>query len=245
MKKEIFKYPDTNSTRAKIAHLTKKLEGHKIAIIGMGGTGSYILDQIAKTPVAEIHIFDGDPFQVHNAFRAPGAIEGERLDSPEGLKKVQYYYEIYSRMHNGIFIHDKYITLDNLKELKGFDFVFISVDRNAVRYMITQGLLAMNIPFIDVGLGVKMLSDSLTGTLRVTLGTQDKNDHLVNRIGSDEFEENAYSTNIQIADLNCLNAVLAVIKWKKICGFYQDLKEEHNTLYFINSNKQLNEDNKI
>lgn len=242
MEKNIFKYPDTNSTRAKIEFLNRKFKNQKIAIIGMGGTGSYILDLVSKTPVKEIHIYDGDFFQLHNAFRAPGAVAGEKLDQANGLKKVDYYYEVYSRMHNGIIPHDKYVTKENLSDLTGFDYAFISVDKNETRSMITGGLLTIEVPFIDVGLGVNMLDDCLLGTIRVTAGINSKKDHLDNRIGSEEFNENDYATNIQIADLNCMNAVLAVIKWKKLSGFYQDLKEEHNMLYFINTNKLMNED---
>jgi len=39
--------------------------------------------------------------------------------------------------------------------------------------------------------------------------------------------------NIQVADLNCLNATLAVIRWKKMCGFYFDLKHERYSSYTI------------
>lgn len=239
---DIFKYTDTNSSRAKIEFLNRKFSNQKIAIIGMGGTGSYILDLVSKTPVKEIHIYDKDFFQLHNAFRAPSAIEGERLDVAGGLKKVDYYYEIYSRMHKGIIPHDKHVTKENLNELSGFNFAFISVDKNEARSNITGGLLNMGVTFIDAGMGVNIVDDSLIGTLRVTVGTKSKNDHLSKRIGSEEFDENDYATNIQIADLNCMNAVLAVIKWKKMCGFYQDLKEEHNKLYFVNTNKLMNED---
>jgi len=242
MENDIFKYPDTNSSRAKIEYLNRKFSNQKVAIIGMGGTGSYILDFVAKTKVKEIHIYDGDVFQLHNAFRAPGAIEGEKFEVENGIKKVNYFSEIYSRMHNGIRPLDKYVTEENLKELSGFDYVFISVDKNATRSIITKGLLALKVPFIDVGLGVKKLEDNLIGTIRVTVGTDSKNDHLINRIGSDEFDENAYSTNIQIAELNSLNAAIAVIKWKKLSGFYQDLKQEHNSLYFINTGRLINED---
>jgi hypothetical protein len=35
---------------------------------------------------------------------------------------------------------------------------------------------------------------------------------------------------------------MAVIKWKKFCGFYQDLKREHHTLYTLNDQMLLNED---
>jgi hypothetical protein len=240
---DIFKYPDTNSARAKIEFLNRKFKSQRIAIIGLGGTGSYILDYVSKTPVLEIHIYDGDLFQLHNAFRAPGAIDATKFDVPGGLKKVAYFYDIYSRMHNRIVPHDEYVTPSNLSQLKGFDCVFISVDKNKTRSMIIEGLLKLGVPFIDVGLGINMLDDSLIGSMRVTVGTPDKHDHLINRIGSEEFDENDYNTNIQIAELNSNNAVLAVIKWKKMCGFYQDLKQEHNILYFINTNKLLNEDN--
>src|ERR1035437_8430939 len=114
MEDDIFKYPDTNSTRAKIDYLNRKFKNLKIAIIGMGGTGSYILDLVSKTPVKEIHIYDGDTFQLHNAFRAPGAISAEKFDSEDNLMKVNYYNEIYSRMHNGIIAHNEYLTEDNI-----------------------------------------------------------------------------------------------------------------------------------
>ena len=168
----VFKYPDTNSSRAKIEYLNRKFENQKIAIIGMGGTGSYILDQIAKTPVKEIHIFDGDIFQLHNAFRSPGAVSSEKLEVDKGLKKVDYYYEIYSNMHNGIKPHNNYVTTKNLNELQEFSYVFISVDKNEDRHRITQGLLAMGVTFIDVGLGVNKIEDSLIGAIRVTVGTR-------------------------------------------------------------------------
>ena len=128
-------------------------------------------------------------------------------------------------------------------ELDGFNYVFISVDKNEARFNITRGLLAMGVTFIDVGIGVNKIEDSLIGAIRVTVGTKLKNNHLGSRIGSHEFEENEYANNIQIADLNCLNAMFAILKWKKLSGFYQDIKEEHNNLFFINTNKLLNEDN--
>jgi hypothetical protein len=239
MGKEIFKYPDTNSSRAKIEFLNRKFKNQKIAIIGMGGTGSYILDLVSKTPVNEIHIFDSDVFLLHNAFRAPGAIDGAQLDHE--LKKVDYYHKIYSRMHNGIIAHGYNLTEKNIKQLTGFNYAFICVDKNKTRSLLSKQLLEIDVPFIDTGLGVKMLEDGLIGTLRVTTGSALKNDHLAERIGEEEVEENEYVTNIQIADLNCMNAVMAVLKWKKLSGFYQDLKKEHNSLYFINTNKILNE----
>ena len=240
----MFKYPDTNSSRANIEYLNRKFKGYKVAIIGLGGTGSYMLDFLSKTPVKEIHLFDGDIFQLHNAFRAPGAISLERMESEDEIFKVNYFEETYSRMHDGIKAHPIYITEENVSVLSQMNFVFISVDKNLVRSFITGKLLSFKVPFIDVGMGVNLVGDSLIGSMRMTYGSNDKNDHLKHRFGQMDFEENDYATNIQIAELNCQNAIMAIIKWKKIVGFYQDLKKEHNTLYFLNTNKVLNEDHK-
>jgi hypothetical protein len=43
-------------------------------------------------------------------------------------------------------------------------------------------------------------------------------------------------------DLNALNACLAVIRWKRLYGFYRDLEGEHHSLYTIDGNHLLNED---
>ena len=49
-----------------------------------------------------------------------------------------------------------------------------------------------------------------------------------------------YERNPQLAELNALNAALAVIKWKKVRGFYNDLTQEFNCEYVIDGNKLMN-----
>lgn len=235
----MFQYIDTNSSRANINAINAKFEGHKVAIIGLGGTGSYILDFVAKTPVFEIQLFDGDEFLQHNAFRSPGAPTQAKLG--EKLMKVDYYAEIYSNMHKGIVANAKYVTPDNISELKHMSFVFIAIDTDNARKVIIDALLEMNIPFIDVGLGVNTVDDKLIGTLRATLGTSTQSDHLAARVAMSDNDDNEYSTNIQIADLNAFNAILAIMKWKKHVGFYQDLEGEYHTTYTINVSQLINE----
>ena len=49
----VFRYYDSASSRAGIMMATAKLEQQrKVAILGVGGTGSYVLDLVAKAPVA-------------------------------------------------------------------------------------------------------------------------------------------------------------------------------------------------
>jgi hypothetical protein len=236
----VFQYCDTNSGRAKLTGLNKKYSNQKIAIIGMGGTGSYILDYVAKTPVSEIHLFDGKLFYQHNAFRSPGAPSLEQLHRM--YNKADYYCEVYSQMHKGIVSHPYYITPENIHELKTFSFAFVAIDKPEVKKYLLAYLLKMNIPFMDVGMGLHLGNENLTGTIRVTAGSANKSEHLASRISMEEDQDNDYNENIQIAELNSLNATLAVIKWKKFLGYYQDLENEYTLFYSINTSQLINED---
>lgn len=235
-----FHYLETNSIRGEITPLSSKFENLKIAIIGLGGTGSYILDFISKTPVKEIHLFDSDAFLSHNAFRAPGAPSIEELRNNQ--KKINYLQSIYSKMHKGIITHDYHVDSMNVGELVTNDFVFICIDALEVKREIISTLQQHSVPFIDVGVGINLVDGLLSGSVRTTLGTPHKNDHLNQRISFAGNVDNEYSTNIQIAEINALNAALAVIKWKKIFGFYHDLEKEHNMVYDICVNKLINDD---
>jgi hypothetical protein len=236
----IFRYVDTSSSRANINAINAKFAGQKIAIVGVGGTGAYIMDMVAKTPVAEIHPFDGDLFLQHNAFRSPGAVSLEILNRQ--MMKADYYAEIYSNMHKGITPHSYYINDANMYELDRMDYVFICVDKGAVRKKLSDYLAKKGISFIDVGLGVNVVDDRLIGTLRVTTATKEKHDHLFDRLPGADNDDNDYATNIQIADLNAMNAFMAVQKWKKLIGFYVDLTCEHHQSYAITTSKIFNED---
>lgn len=230
--RSVFYYPDTASSRVGITAITQKLEASRIGIVGVGGTGSYILDLLAKTPVQEIHLFDADSFETHNAFRAPGAASLEQLQALP--KKVEYFSKIYSAMRKGIFTHDYFLDEQNVHELDECTFVFVAVDNGTARRVITDHLVKKGIPFIDVGMGVEVANGlggdpQLRGTCRVTLATDTLNSHLPSRLNlEDDDEEAIYRSNIQVADLNALNAALAVMRWKQLMGFYLDQFNAHN-----------------
>ncbi len=239
----VFKYLDTASSRAGIAALSSKLDLGRVAIVGLGGTGSYILDFVAKTPVREIHVFDGDDFLQHNAFRSPGAPSKEELKAIP--RKVRHHAGRYSVMRHGIVEHDVDLGEGNMDALEEMDFAFICVDRGEAKRPVIKKLEELDIPFIDVGMGIELVDDQLQGVVRVTASAPDKRDHVrgKKRIGlSGGGADGVYSQNIQIAELNALNAALAVIKWKKLFGFYRDLENEHFSAYTLDGNSIVNED---
>ena len=240
----VFNYTETASDRVGIGALAERLKPEIIAIIGSGGTGSYILDLVAKTPVREIRVFDDDEFLQHNAFRTPGAASIEVLR--EVPKKVDYLKSIYSRMHRGIVAHAVALDASSLQLLEGVSFAFVSMDAGDEKGLVVKKLEEIGASFVDVGMGLELDEGSLGGILRVTTSTPAKRDHVhegrISFVGGGE--KDLYSSNIQVADLNALNATLAVIKWKKLRGFYRDLEGEHHCTYTTDGNMLLNGDMK-
>ena len=140
----VFNYIETASDRVGIGALTERLANETVAIIGLGGTGSYILDFVAKTPVREIRLFDGDEFLQHNAFRAPGAPSIDELR--EAPKKVDYL--------QGHLLEDApqdrrprtFIDGDNVHLLDGTTFAFLCMDAGEAKRLVVEKLEALGRP---------------------------------------------------------------------------------------------------
>lgn len=227
-----FNYLDTASARSETSGAAARLSTLRIAIVGLGGTGSYILDAVAKTPVREIHLFDADVMLTHNAFRAPGAASLEELRAQQ--PKVDYLKSIYSRMHRGIDTHPVEIDRSNASQLQGMSFVFLSMDSGDAKRAIIEHLESWGTPFIDVGMGLQVNRNKISGILRVVTSLPDARDQARGRISFAEDDVvNEYDKNIQVAELNALNACLAVIAWKKHFGYYADMGHERFVSYSV------------
>jgi hypothetical protein len=137
----IFEYPDAASGRSGTAALASLLKKEVVALIGVGGTGAYVLDKVAKTPVSEIRLFDGDEFLNHNAFRGPGAPSIEELR--EAPKKVEYFKGVYSCMHRRIIAHPVRLGPENVHLLNGVTFAFIAIDDGPEKLAVIEKLEAI------------------------------------------------------------------------------------------------------
>ncbi len=236
----VFKFHDTLTSRAEIGDLTKKFSEDVITIIGLGGTGAYLLDFMIKTPVKEIRGFDRDVFHVHNAYRSPGRL----LDEGElGKTKADVYLQRYANFREGLRIEAKFIDASSEAELDGVTFAFVCVDKGSSRAAIIDLLLAKRIPFIDVGMGLNRKRGSLSGMVRVTYysaqrGPEVRDKNLAEMVDAPGDE---YRTHIQISELNALNAALAVLRYKQVRGFYVDDAELYHALFGVNDLDLLGE----
>lgn len=214
------RFPDTLSSRYHMNDLSQLLAGKKVAIIGLGGTGAYILDFIARTHLAEIALFDHDKVHVHTIFRFPGYI-------PEaiGKLKVDALCRQYDHWHGNIRPVPEKITAENVDLLRESDFVFVAIDHGPSRIFIVEWLVMNGIPFVDCGMGLNRAPVGLNGVVRVTgvdRASYEKNARTVFLPGGDP-DGGEYKRQAQIAELNALNAALAVVRFKQHFGIYERL----------------------
>lgn len=229
--RSVFQYVDTNSSRAGIDNCNRKMIDKKIAIIGLGGTGAYILDFVSKTNVKAIHLIDGDVFCQHNAFRSPGAACKEIF--PKNKSKVSYFKELYQNIYKNLIVHDMFINEENVNVLKDMDFVFICIDSGKSRKLIVDYLVSEKIPFIDTGMGLQNINNSINGQIRVTVFDKKNYEKIPIYLDFDADGDNVYNTNIQIAECNALNATIATIEWKKYFEIYENANIQCQNVYSI------------
>jgi hypothetical protein len=206
------RFPDTSSANYNLNDISTLLKGKKVAIVGLGGTGAYVLDLIARTHLERIALFDDDKVHIHTIFRMPGFIDGAI-----GKQKVHALARHYGQWHAGIEPINDRITTSNVAALRDFDFVFVAVDDGPARLLIVDWLSTNAIPFVDCGMGLNRLVDGLNGTVRITGVDRAAFERTVGTpyLPTGNAKEDEYRKQAQIAELNALNAALAVIRFKQ------------------------------
>lgn len=215
----VFHYANDAIAQGGLDAVADKLRLRRVCIVGVGGTGSYLLDALAKEEIECIDLYDHDVIEPKNPFRMPGAMS--RADAYAGHYKAPWLASCYAAMRTGITGHSRRIDADNVAELTGADFVFIAVDHGPSRGIIARFLVEQRISFIDVGIGVDKRADvaALIARARVTLVTPGTT-HLVDELPTADDSADAVYNNIQVLEINALNAMLAVIRFKQYLGFY-------------------------
>jgi hypothetical protein len=227
----VFKFHDTLTSRAEIGELAVKFKEDIVAIIGLGGTGSYILDFLVRTPIKEIRAFDADHFHIHNAFRSPGKVQANEF----GKSKAEVYKDRYEEFRHNINTYPKYIFADSIADLQGVTFAFVCVDKGSSRKEIFDVLVKQHIPFTDVGMGLSKYKGAIDGMVRTTYYSVESAPEMVAKKLAPMHDEadDIYKTNIQLSELNALNACLAVLRFKQLRGFYFDDCNFNHMLFTI------------
>jgi ThiF family len=226
---------DTLTGLAEIGDLAAKFKDDVVALIGTGGTGAYLLDFLVKTPVKEIRAFDRDLFYVHNAFRSPGKLDLDELGKP----KAEVYQSRYANFRKGLTVTPKFFDASCADDLEGVTFAFVCVDKGSSRAIIFDALMTKGIPFIDASMGLDRRHGSLNGMMHATYYSpehaRERREKGLAELA--DMPDHEYRTNIQIGELNSLNACLAIIKFKQLRGFYFEEVPYYDLLFRIGNVK--------
>lgn len=221
-----FKIPNTYESRAAIGPIQDRIRDQSIAIIGLGGTGAFVLDLMAKTPVKEIHLLDADCVEWHTFMRAPGAPTAEEIESMrEGcLRKVDYYHSKYAALREGV--HPHLIRVDSPSMFHEFhsnhpiDCAFVCIDQktegdSARQDVVYCALSEAEVPFIDSGISITVEDATVRGAVTTSAydaGSMAWKDAIPNA----RVEGNVPGyRNVQLPEVNALAASLAVMEWRR------------------------------
>ena len=246
-----FHIPNTFEARAAIAPVQDRIRGQRIAIIGLGGTGAYLLDLIAKTPLSEIHLLDSDCVDWHTFKRAPGSPTAEEIEQvlSGSLLKVDYYCSKYAAFRDGLYAHA--IRVDSSSMFAEFvsdhsiDFVFVCIDQltegdSSRQDDVYRAVSEAGVPFIDSGVSITLEDCAVRGA--VTTSSYDAgSDAWKDAIPNARLEGGAPGyRNVQLPEVNAAAATFAVMEWRRRTGqyvsespsFYQKFRLEKGRIFY-------------
>lgn len=136
----------------------QRLGRSRIAVVGLGGLGSFVALELAHLGVGSLILIDPDRVEVTNLNRLLGA---EPADV--GLAKVDVYKRLIERIAPTV--HVEALPLSILDEAaltyaKGADILVGCVDSHGARMILNQLAVRYLIPLVDGGSGIKRLTDS-------------------------------------------------------------------------------------
>ena len=226
-----FHIPNTFEARAGIAPVQDHIRGDRIAIIGLGGTGAFLLDLIAKTPLSEIHLFDSDCVDWHTLMRAPGVPTADELEQVRAgsLLKVDYYRSKYPAFRDGIRGHS--VRVESPEMFAEFvaehpiDFAFICIDQlteggSARQDAVYRAVSAADVPFIDSGVSITIEDCAVRGAVTTTAYAAGSG-MWEGAIPNARLHGDAPGyRNVQLPEVNAAAALFAVMEWRRRTGQY-------------------------
>jgi molybdopterin/thiamine biosynthesis adenylyltransferase len=132
----------------------------KIGIVGLGGTGSYVLQSLAHLGAESLLLLDPDPVEETNLNRLVGATQ---LDV--GKPKVDLARDLARKINPGISIEARQesVLLDSVaKRLIDTDFVFGCTDSHGSRAVLNQLAYQYLVPVIDMGVVIATHNQTVT-----------------------------------------------------------------------------------
>jgi molybdopterin/thiamine biosynthesis adenylyltransferase len=140
-----------------IQRLLKRLH---IAVVGAGGTGSAVIQQLIRLGIGQLTVIDGERFEKSNVNRVYGSGTGD-----EGMEKTALTMRAAEQIGLGTALHtiNRPISfLSAAEQLRSADIIFGCTDDQLGRSILTNIAYYYGIPVLDMGVRI----DSADGVIR-------------------------------------------------------------------------------
>lgn len=140
--------------------IQRLLRSLHIGVVGVGGTGSAVSEQLTRLGVGSVTVFDGETFEKTNVNRVYGS--SSKSDGKEKVKIVKEHVDFIDVGTNIQAVNKPITFLSTVDPLKSCDIVFGCSDDNWGRSILTQLAIYYHIPVFDMGVKI----DSDEGTIK-------------------------------------------------------------------------------
>lgn len=155
-------------TRALGSSTQAVLESLQVGVVGLGGTGSAVLEQLVRMGVNKLTIVDHDKTEPSNWSRLYGSTWQETSRSMYKVDVVSAHLRRIKPALDLTEVRKSVMTDQVLKSLAECDLIFSCLDRQAPRAVLNELSYQCFVPVIDVGVGINR-GDSLAGAIRATV----------------------------------------------------------------------------
>jgi hypothetical protein len=201
-----------------------RIEECRIAVVGLGGLGSHVAQQLAYLGTSSFVFVDGDRTSRSNLNRLIGATPSDvEVGTPKVVVAERTVRQVSADV-DARNVQETFISDEGFAQLQRADFVFGCVDNDASRLILNELCQAYEKPYLDIATDINATDKSFGGRLlfadgRVCLSCKDLLDQAAIRsaLSSDqqrEDEERIYGVRREALDevgpaVVSLNGILA------------------------------------
>ena len=122
----------------------------RVAIVGVGGLGTHVVQQLALLGVGELALIDHEELSASNRNRYIGAWHDDPIPGSFKVELSRRLSELIDPSTKVSVISDRFPSATALKALHDSDYVFGCVDSDGVRFVLNETCLAYEIPYFDL-----------------------------------------------------------------------------------------------
>jgi molybdopterin/thiamine biosynthesis adenylyltransferase/proteasome lid subunit RPN8/RPN11 len=136
------------------------LKSLRVGIVGLGGTGSVVLQELAHLGVTDFLLIDPDVVEESNLNRLIGA-----TTSDVGLPKVEVAKKWVQHLNPKVRVdarQESVLKVQSVRKLADTDFVFCCTDSHGSRAILNQFAYQYLVPMIDMGVVIAVCENTVT-----------------------------------------------------------------------------------